>query len=102
MQPTAEQQREFWEYFSRRGWGEVTGRWIYPPINLNNLFKYAVPKVHREQGNVAIVSHITEEEGWYYSAKISAGRISAEDKDPALALFWAIWAVVTADKTKEE
>ena len=116
--PTEAQIKEFWEWCgfkSRLVWSDpadIVPRhqftvWDYPdgsgvtqnlsvnpPIDLNNLFKYAVPKLHRKEGNVAIVSHITEEEGWHYSAKIGAGRISVEDKDPALALFWAICQVM--------
>jgi hypothetical protein len=126
-QPTQEQIKEFWEYFGVHihEWGEDYGmlgevtckkcgksnllylddvghEWTYLPeipylIDLNNLFKYAVPKL---PNNVA-VSLVKHGDRLDYYCRIQG--FYAEDKaivkanpDPALALFWAIWEVIHA------
>jgi len=98
-QPTEAQIKKFWERYGVKAepfvtdtYGEFGGRVTgekYPPIDLNNLFKYAVPKVisvdlktwscepFATQATVFNIKAITSE--W--------------DKDPALALFWALWEV---------
>lgn len=55
--------------------------WQLPPIDLNNLFRYAVPKLPQDR---------------YYKALSS---IFVKQDNPALALFWAIWEVIHNDKT---
>jgi hypothetical protein len=103
-QPTQEQIQKFWEWCGRFQSKDQkdTGWWIYPNgeiihglpvIDLNNLFKYAVPKLKFPYidfdlsftDGSALVS-VQE-----YSDKASdLGRVEAKAKDPALALFWAI------------
>lgn len=93
-QPTQEQIKEFWE------WCGLTAVWnehdylkadkptiIAPGIDLNNLFKYAVPKL--PAGSLL----------WYggnkgYGCCINYPHIEFDNADPALALFWAIWEVI--------
>jgi len=109
--PTQEQIKEFWEWcgFKNKEWlnnpkhfywetpfGNLFGE-LVPPIDLNNLFKYA------EQ---PLVDHFidttsTEEEyrKAYYDFLCTWLRnyIWKEPHDPALALFWAIYSII--DKT---
>ena len=98
-EPRQEQIKEFWEWcgidiekfvdgvpLERIG----EGRYLAHPIDLNNLFKYAMPKVtdweigkHFPGGYYVLV---------YLNTKYNKGY--AVNKDPALALFWAIWSVI--------
>ena len=102
--PTDEQIKEFWEWCGFIYSGEIRSMyqryygWSYPranggfidnqseppSIDLNNLFKYAVPKLSGHQkaslpgyfkGNGTLFEFLYVE-------------------DPALALFWAIWKVI--------
>lgn len=116
--PTEAQIREFWEWcefkyidkkldehwvFTPKGTDKrisVYGdRWItpdelavigfLPQINLDNLFEYAVPKVREilnESEQIVYPFHKFMLR-WAYAIAISR-------KDPALALFWAIWKVI--------
>lgn len=92
QEPTSEQEREFWErygftyFLTPSGWV-----WVYPdglqninlpPIDLNNLFKYPVPVLIKED--------------WVKAWKILGDwieEVASYDSDPALALFWAVWQV---------
>ena len=88
MKPTDEQIKGFWEL---HGWKQDSCRnWVYPPqyknghfsmygippIDLNNLFQYAMPKL---------------DQSYYYKALSS---IFLKTEDPALTLFWAIYEVM--------
>ena len=120
-EPTEEQLQEFWEwcgfrqlprgnkaYHFERGtkvmnWlppGE-TETWksvdYLPYLDLNNLFQYAILKLKRigysyelvewnEGQHKAIINKLCK--GWAETYTTSV------DKNPALALFWAIWEVV--------
>lgn len=99
MKPTDEQIKEFWEWC-----GQVTVRRVrshepgsfrdqayYPTLDLNNLFKYAVPNL--EIACVRLMGTINRRfEGF---ASIDLNKIGqVEHKDPALALFWAIYEVI--------
>lgn len=68
---------------------EVYGIDYLPRISLDNLFKYAIPKLKRwEMGS--------QLNGMAY-ARVSTGTMlpkESENKDPALALFWAIWQII--------
>ncbi|KKM65805.1 hypothetical protein LCGC14_1487510 [marine sediment metagenome] len=109
MIPTEEQIKEFWEgYGFSPKWvlgtavsgHEVTG-WFLPDesevikelplINLDNLFKYAVPSGY--------VMTITNCGGKVWEAELARLNHSecynSHDKDPALALFWALYQVMT-------
>lgn len=90
-QPTEEQIKEFWEWCGftillegmclyPRDKG-VSGRVKpLPPIDLNSLFLYAIPKIKSEFPNWKSVLHDWVEglSGNYYDA---------------LVLFWAVWKV---------
>lgn len=87
MKPTDEQIKEFWEWCglkviqSADGYLMVKnakGHTSWLDVDLNNLFKYAVPKVGK--------NHMGLFAFWIRQAVV-------EDKDPALALFWALWEV---------
>jgi len=70
------------EFKTTNGWWESpTGKRYLelPPIDLNNLFKWAMTKL--DQAN-------------YYKALSS---IFLKQEDPALALFWAINKVIKED-----
>ena len=104
MKPSESEIREFWEwcgfcYFD--GWfyeegGKRVARWGGIP-NLNNLFKYAVPKLFEQGYFVSLVS-----DKRFNRASILSGLLDrhetaefiGEHKDLALALFWAIWKVI--------
>ena len=98
MKPTKEQQ--FWERCGLRlinlpdrggeQWVDAEGRLIYLdkhlPIDLNNLFKYAVPKL---EGGIDIAFSKFEDTGWF--VRLENQVMTTKDETPALALFWAIY-----------
>ena len=99
MEPTQEQIKEFWEWCgikeiiskalwryerykeTNHWWGAPNGRKYkeLPPLDLNNLFEYAVPKLKQlfPAGTIP---------------KALLSWVETKD-DTALALFWAIWEV---------
>jgi hypothetical protein len=114
MSSTKEEIKEFWEWcgfkpvdtvingFKYHEWIHPDGlqtNWL-PEIDLNNLFKYAVPKVTQidlwtnTQWSEAKHTVIPAEYGatvkLYDEYKFGNGK----DTDPALALFWAIYQVI--------
>lgn len=118
-EPTKEQVREFWEccgfqqlpvgnknyHFEATvktmDWQSPDGTSLMPylpRIDLNSLFKYAVPKLE----NPLIVLHL-QEEAWlcqvYHAEEegkpYKVGVIG--DKDLTLSLFWAIYSVLYWD-----
>lgn len=110
-QPTQKQIKKFWEWcgFARLPEGNrgyhyeqtvKTMNWLppyeteiyasisfLPAIDLNNLFKYAVPKL-----SAGCLLWYGENKG--YGAVINLPHRESESDDPALALFWAIWEVI--------
>ena len=108
-QPTQEQIREFWEKFGFRFCQPVEGGAVdvlypdgslclspskiaIPPIDLNTLFKYAVPKLFEQDVDLKLYS---EDEYWFcYILKRFTNKIihyTIGYLDPTLALFWALW-----------
>ena len=92
-EPTKEQIQKLWEWcvggdklFSRTTDGTLVIS--YEPIDLNNLFKYAVPKIY---------DYLCRK-GDYYKIKRIYKSLEYKDKlgkyNPELALFWAIWEVI--------
>jgi hypothetical protein len=96
-QPTEQEIEKFWKWcgFTERGGFPVwpDGKtWPQrdvklPAINLNNLFKYAVPRL--PTGSLL----------WYggnkgYGVCINNPHVESDNQDPALALFWAIYEVI--------
>lgn len=133
-EPTQEQIREFWEWCGQLikcYWCKGSGKRLYswskestylcpccdakgfhhPSIDLNNLFKYAVPKLQDKEYWLGLFNY----RGNRWSANIintNNDTVASEDnEDPALALFWALWRVRcqvillnyqdSIDKTKE-
>ena len=101
MKPTEEQIKKFWErcgfIFEKTGQRHIPElfevyQWRYPdgehydklpPIDLNNLFEYAVPK--------------TKTYDYLIDWAIQTAHAYVDNRsgyDPALALFWAIWKVI--------
>ncbi len=99
--PTQEQIEEFW------GWCEVgkinySGnddphllsdfRQDFPPMDLDNILKYAVPKL--EGCSVSLNIAPSGDIFWNAKARSEGDSYYATTAgDPALALFWAIWEV---------
>jgi hypothetical protein len=103
--PTENELREFWEWCGFKfeesypgvQWGlyKVTypdGHYTLPvhtndelPIDLNNLFKYAVPKLLIAKGKSNLVYGLFRD--WTYDWVMY-------EKKPALDLFWAIWEAI--------
>lgn len=99
--PTQEQIKEFWEYFDIAPLMcnrlPNVGKLIYPEVDLNNIFKYAVPRLFQ---NGLFISLVADKR--FCRATILSGILDRKDKvtavgehkDPALALFWAIYKVI--------
>ena len=111
MNPTEEQQREFWEWcgFTVKPLGDYRNGvfvprhlrllWVYPdgkedfyppPIDLNSLFKWAVPKFISKEAKNDLATYPIRAWNklfrlWYEEMKTT--------KDPALALFRAIYTI---------
>ena len=114
MGPTQEQIKEFWEgcgididrFIDGIGYekmAEIGHKYMAYPIDLNNLFKYAVPKLMDYPDyrllnyqyvafsrDVKLLRH-----SWgIHFADNTKNKYSSDD-DPAIALFWALWALVS-------
>ena len=121
-EPTEEQIKELWEWCGFTCTGDPKGEtwhhpdwelcgkdwWNIPHLDLNNLFKYAVPKL-TENGKYPYLKAIEIEPAMcdelnftcylYYEALHDDGFVEREESqgyssDPALALFWAIYKVI--------
>ena len=110
-EPTEAQIKEFWEWC---GFWQDTydkGLWRFPdgytvagellPIDLNNLFKYAVPFLQDKGYMVELFSY--EHKGYKVKVYNIIGQVDipiviTKDDDPALALFWALWQVKEISK----
>ena len=110
MKPTDEQVKEFWE---RCGFTikplkdeEYLGDFYYYPdcnrieryvdLTLDNLFRYAVPML-KEDNDTILFAHPTESKKYYCEILDDDGEPTGGSlgyKDPALALFWAIYEVI--------
>ena len=106
MKPTEAQIKEFWEWcgFMLEGIPNDVGIcWAYPPdgkcrknlppIDLNRLFKYAVPNISFGEMKV----YLREDNSWVvllnYVGK-NDNDYSGQGETFALALFWAIYEVM--------
>ena len=111
--PTEEEIKELWEWcgFKPRYVENSTqiGRWIkpdggwrffLPDIDLNNLFKYAVPKLIGDYKYTleleTDVDYHSRENTYIVTFSNDPLIINSQvtDKDPALALFWAIYKII--------
>ncbi len=125
-QPTQEQIKEFWEWCGfEEVWAANGSWWQYesyketnhwwedsssrkykelPPVDLNNLFKYAVPKALEDNSSFIdlqtrrYIAPTQEDLVTSYICEIwsdnGQGSIVRQSQDVALALFWAIWEVI--------
>lgn len=123
--PTEEQIKEFWERcgFKWRAYasayvGEVVMKvhdatWVYPdgethfklpPIDLNNLFRWAVPKANSLGWGVGLMPCGNVQDSLWYGdtfniwKEVHYRESNPKMDDPALALFWAIWKVIKGAK----
>ena len=125
MKPTDEQIKEFWEKcgwkwleerhyvhgYMMHGGSYYEGYWMppdiknkheswlrLPDIDLNNLFKYSVPKVR--YCDLTKMDKLSCDGDYRASVRCGEGIVGnvghGDSKDPALALFWAIYS--TFDK----
>ncbi len=97
-EPTKEQIREFWECcgwkweteltFTELRWQTPEGTLVFdlPPIDLNSLFQYAIPRLllFRDKNDYYMVI------GRWYQILL----YHLLEDDPALVLFWVIWEVI--------
>jgi hypothetical protein len=106
-EPTQEQIKEFWEKCGAKPlydkysngdftcWqfsnGECEAKEIIP-TNLNNLFKYAIPKILGQGYYIEIL--VTEEDSSVTIKKEGNPDIFNCKHHLELALFWAIWEVI--------
>jgi len=108
-EPTEAQIKELWEwcglqeeiYQESHVWYDSQGRWVYqgyeltyPPIDLNNLWRYAVPKL--AWYSISIIDDGSGKMLVLVCVQLKAGDKprTAINKDLAPALFWAIWEVI--------
>ncbi len=91
---------EQWDYWIGEEWDtEIPVRELYPPIDLNSLFKYAVPKLENyKRGFVISWAGRTTWVVKLHSYDAVGDTIKSVDNDPALALFWALDKVREASK----
>ena len=101
-EPTQEQIKELWgwcEFKFKLSASENPHYWIdpfgramakLPPIDLNNLFKYAVPKRIRQYEDKG--EHTASVWNKLFITWVHS--MVEGNSDPALALFWAIWEVI--------
>ena len=106
-EPTEEQIKELWEWcgFGIDGVGiwhcpdGITELGGMPKVTLDNLFKWAVPKVIDMEKFIKLE---TTAQGRYIVKIYPNVLVEAEAKeyreDPALALFWAIYKVIKEQK----
>lgn len=116
MKPTDEQIKEFWEWcgFVDTFEGD-TGAYYWtapndggygvdlPPIDLNNLFRWAVPKLQDKGYMVELYAFECKDfRVRIYNVTYSAPEswrdpiVEVKNEDPALSLFWAIYEVINA------
>ena len=118
-EPTQEQAKEFWEWCGfvgvRHNDMPYTTKYLVhngqkfhkcPPIDLSNLFKYAVPRVpkfssvelYQELGLWEAVVWVNCKKTHQDTSVTYKELFKGKDEDPAIALFWALWAVIKEAK----
>ena len=94
-QPTQEQLKEFW--MKLLGKKFILDNYLATdlPIDLNNLFRYAVPKLNWWSIGSGVMNYVVVEVRIYPEIGVAYKGGKYEGYvDPALALFWAIWEVI--------
>lgn len=97
-QPTETQIKEFWEWcgLPYDGYGNTSRLKAknLPVIDLNNLFKYAVPKLIDMKYEITVRCFDAKWEVNLFAGQQPYKDYDLQDvDDPALALFWALWQV---------
>ena len=101
--PSESEIREFWEWcgfkiawsdaYGSTGWNDPVGHFCFdlPPIDLNNLGEYAVPKaiekIMAEQGWSSDVAYAILFKEWLQKLELDIPNHEG-------TLFWAIWEVM--------
>jgi len=102
-QPTETQLKEFWEWCipERVEANRIVEGLPNPALDLNNLFKYAVPKLRELYTLQHIDYDLVRNQVliWYWirHRPENPDDFTAKwgiNKDPALALFWCIFSVI--------
>ena len=111
--PTEKQIKRFWEwcgfnFAGDEGYVGFPNGTLHPigdtpPVDLNNLFKYAVPKLMKTNQWVGMISTQMSKGTQYTFVVYKSGDIigDSDNTDPALALFWAIWKVIKGDSPSD-
>ena len=136
MKPTDEQVKKFWEWCGfkykplsdwwTKSWNREQLAWHRPDgwpafdacpntdvfqlplVDLNNLFKYAVPKLQEMDLWVGLGAEKQGWESWIFKGEPIEGNplqkyeVKVTYKDPALALFWAIYKVAFPEEVINE
>lgn len=103
--PTEEQIKEFWE---RCGISQGRTSWWYypdciarssaPQLTLDDLFQWAVPKLTDPDIGLCLLDNGT----WNVDIEHKGISFIGEDKDPAIALFWAIYKVIKGGNNESQ
>jgi len=112
MIPTDKQIKKFWRWcgFKCIGIDEMGTFGQFPShglrldlhLDLNNLFLYAVPKLHWISIEGGVSSYTARTDGLMADgAYAKTGSTQVNQKDPVLALFWAIWQVIEGEVIKD-
>ena len=99
MKPTKEEQQWLWERcnfpIEKSAYGQ------YPPIDLNNLFKYAVPaalKIFAERGYIPPIMKLFQ---LWYDELVTIGGDSSDIQWAAIALFGVIYKALEVTDEKD-
>lgn len=108
-EPTKAQIEKLWEGLGVNPHKEYEGLdwvWVYPNIDPNNLFKYAIPKLQSKGYQIDIVCF--GQKGFdvaiFSTTRASYNPHSYQDDNLVLALFWAIyslWEVIEGEVVNE-
>jgi hypothetical protein len=119
MKPNEEQIKKFWEWCGLKEEEATDGEtyWFdgdtplylicelawegYPRINLNNLFRWAVPKLNHD-GWVVHLNQTGTERIWQAQIDNPKDFHCVRNEDPALALFWAIYKIIKEGTSRSQ
>ena len=94
-----------WDLLAHWQYPDSSNHEYLPELDLNNLFRWAVPKISRIHGigrntQMRLVSGWGDMSGDYGAEIVEMGKrlYLAFNQDPALALFWAIYQLIEEKK----
>ena len=108
--PSEKQIKEFWEWCGFKPVQSIAhNSWMYPnggkgnlpSIDLNSLFRYAVPKLYKDNYFYECIQWNAGQHKAIINKSTAKWAVTASDvisSDPALALFWAIFKVIKGEK----